>query len=43
MVITLNSPYTPAIWSHSEVAAAAAAADACTYHILPVVTQVTSV
>lgn len=39
MVFTLTTIYTPALWSHSE---AAAAADAFTYHILPVVTQVTS-
>lgn len=42
-MMTLNFPDAPACWSHGEAAAAAAAAaDACTYHILPVVTQVTS-
>lgn len=39
MVYTLNTLWTGALWTHTE---AAAAADACTYHILPVVTEVTS-
>lgn len=39
MVFILNTLYTPTLWFYSEVAAAA---DACTHHILPVGTQVTS-
>lgn len=38
-IVTLNFPSAAVCWSHS---AAAAAADACTYHVLPGVTQVTS-
>lgn len=39
MELTISARYSGALQSHSETAAGA---DACTYHILPVVTQVTS-